>query len=549
MYYGFDIGGTKIALGVFDKDLKLQWETRVPTPRDSYDEFLTAIAALVAQADERFGVKGSVGIGIPGMPETDDGTLYAANVPAASGKPLRADLSALLERDVRLDNDANCFALSEAWDDEFRRYPLVMGLILGTGVGGGIVINGKPITGRSYITGEFGHIRLPVDALDVVGRDFPLTRCGCGQHGCIESYLSGRGFAWLYEHFYHQKLEAPQIITLWEQGDAQAREHVERYLDLLAVCLGNILTIVDPDLLVIGGGLSNFTAITEQLSGRLPRHLLPVARVPRIERARHGDAGGMRGAAFLRQRIFFRDRMMPEAMDKPRVVVLTGAGISAESGIQTFRAADGLWEEHRVEDVATPEGFARDPALVQAFYNARRRQLQQPEIAPNAAHLALAKLEEALGDRFLLVTQNIDNLHERAGNHNIIHMHGELLKVRCAWSGQVLEWKEDVLDEDRCHCCQFPSRLRPHVVWFGEMPLGMDEIYSALAMADVFIAIGTSGHVYPAAGFVHEARLQGAHTVELNLEPSQVGSEFEEKHYGLASEVVPAFVDKLLKGL
>lgn len=137
MYYGFDIGGTKIALGVFDKNLKLQWETRVPTPRESYDEFLTAIAALVAQADSRFGVKGSVGIGIPGMPETDDGTLYAANVPAASGKPLRADLSALLERDVRLDNDANCFALSEAWDDEFQHYPLVMGLILGTGVGEG----------------------------------------------------------------------------------------------------------------------------------------------------------------------------------------------------------------------------------------------------------------------------------------------------------------------------------------------------------------------------------------------------------------------------
>lgn len=157
----------------------------------------------------------------------------------------------------------------------------------------------------------------------------------------------------------------------------------------------------------------------------------------------------------LRQRIFFRDRMMPEAMDKPRVVVLTGAGISAESGIQTFRAADGLWEEHRVEDVATPEGFARDPALVQAFYNARRRQLQQPEIAPNAAHLALAKLEEALGDRFLLVTQNIDNLHERAGNRNVIHMHGELLKVRCAWSGQVLDWKEDVLDEDPATAASF----------------------------------------------------------------------------------------------
>ena len=250
----------------------------------------------------------------------------------------------------------------------------------------------------------------------------------------------------------------------------------------------------------------------------------------------------------LRQRLFFQNGV-PEAMDKPRVVVLTGAGISAESGIRTFRATDGLWEEHRVEDVATPEGFARDPQLVQAFYNARRRQLQQPDIKPNPAHLALAELELALGDRFLLITQNIDNLHERAGNHNIIHMHGELLKVRCAQSGQILEWTHDVTDQDKCHCCQFPAPLRPHVVWFGEMPLGMDDIYQALAMADVFIAIGTSGHVYPAAGFVHEARLHGAHTVELNLEPSQVGSEFEEKHYGLASKVVPEFVERLLKGL
>ena len=251
----------------------------------------------------------------------------------------------------------------------------------------------------------------------------------------------------------------------------------------------------------------------------------------------------------LRQRIFFRDRVMPEGMEKPRVVVLTGAGISAESGIRTFRAADGLWEEHRVEDVATPEGFARNPDLVQRFYNDRRRQLQSPDIAPNAAHLALATLEEALGDRFLLVTQNIDNLHERAGNRQIIHMHGELLKVRCASSGQVLDWTGDITPEDKCHCCQFPQALRPHVVWFGEMPLGMDEIYSALAMADVFIAIGTSGHVYPAAGFVHEAKLQGAHTVELNLEPSQVNSDFDEKHYGLASSVVPEYVDRMLKGL
>lgn len=250
----------------------------------------------------------------------------------------------------------------------------------------------------------------------------------------------------------------------------------------------------------------------------------------------------------FRQRIFERDRNIEIAQNPlPRVVVLTGAGISAESGIRTFRAEDGLWEDHKVEDVATPEGFTRDPERVQVFYNARRRQLQQPDIAPNAAHLALAKLEAALGDHFLLVTQNIDNLHERAGNHNIIHMHGELLKVRCTGSGQVVSWQDDVNPGDRCHCCQFPSTLRPHIVWFGEMPLQMDEIYTALSQADYFVAIGTSGHVYPAAGFVHEAKLQGAYTVELNLQPSQVGSEFEENDYGPASEVVPRFVQSLLR--
>ncbi|MBS0969921.1 NAD-dependent protein deacylase [Chimaeribacter arupi] len=250
----------------------------------------------------------------------------------------------------------------------------------------------------------------------------------------------------------------------------------------------------------------------------------------------------------FRSRIFHRDNMAVTEMKKPFVVVLTGAGISAESGIRTFRAADGLWEEHRVEDVATPEGFQRDPARVQAFYNARRQQLQQPAIAPNAAHLALAELEENLGDHFLLVTQNIDNLHERAGNQRVLHMHGELLKVRCTRSNQVIEWPGDLTVDDRCHCCQFPSPLRPHVVWFGEMPIGMDEIYQALAKADYFISIGTSGHVYPAAGFVHEARLSGAHTVELNLEPSQVESQFDERQYGLASEVVPAFVRQMIAG-
>lgn len=246
----------------------------------------------------------------------------------------------------------------------------------------------------------------------------------------------------------------------------------------------------------------------------------------------------------LRNRAFYIDRI--EHMKKVNIVVLTGAGISAESGIKTFRSSDGLWEEHRVEDVATPEGFARDPQLVQHFYNERRRQLQQGNIKPNAAHFALAQLEELLGDRFLLITQNIDNLHEKAGSKRVIHMHGELLKVRCTWSNQVIEWTGDLDVNERCHCCQFPQPLRPHIVWFGEMPLDMERIYQAIEGATIFISIGTSGHVYPAAGFVHEAKLHGAHTVELNLEPSQVESEFEEKHYGLASRVVVEYINNLI---
>ena len=299
MYYGFDIGGSKIALGVYDRCRRLQWETRIATPHGDYPAFLAAIRALVDEADSRFGEPGSVGIGIPGMPETEDGSLYAANLPAASGQPLKRDLSLLLGREVRMENDANCFTLSEAWDEEFRAYPLVMGLILGTGVGGGLVYNGKAVSGRRFITGEFGHMRLPVDALDIIGRDTPLIRCGCGKLGCMETLLSGGGFAWLYHRFYHQSLSAPEIIARWRQQDAQARAHVERFVDLLAVCLGNLLTAIDPDLLVLGGGLSNFSYLVEQLPQRLPEHLLPVAKVPRIEAARHGDAGGMRGAAFL----------------------------------------------------------------------------------------------------------------------------------------------------------------------------------------------------------------------------------------------------------
>ena len=228
------------------------------------------------------------------------------------------------------------------------------------------------------------------------------------------------------------------------------------------------------------------------------------------------------------------------------VVVATGAGISAESGIQTFRASDGLWEEHRIEDVASPEGFARNPALVYDFYNQRRRQVQAAAITPNAAHSALARFEHDLvqaGGEFLLVTQNVDNLHERAGSQALSHMHGELLKSRCVNSGLVFDWRQDLGFDSVCRCCQQRGNLRPHIVWFGEIPRGMSQIEAALERCDLFVSIGTSGNVYPAAGFRHLAQQAGATTVELNLD--RTGSVFDEHHYGPATQSVPAFFSNL----
>lgn len=228
------------------------------------------------------------------------------------------------------------------------------------------------------------------------------------------------------------------------------------------------------------------------------------------------------------------------------IVILTGAGISAESGIQTFRSEDGLWENEHVEDVATPEGYLRNPEFVQRFYNGLRCNLQSPQITPNAAHLALAKLEKEFSGTVNVVTQNVDNLHERAGSHNILHMHGELLTSRCIASGKTYRCLDELHEGDLCACCQPAQQLRPNIVWFGEMPLYMDEIDRLLKACDLFIAIGTSGVVYPAAGFVQQAAEYGAKTVEINLEPSAVQSQFEQKIYGSASHMVPQFVQTLL---
>ncbi len=229
------------------------------------------------------------------------------------------------------------------------------------------------------------------------------------------------------------------------------------------------------------------------------------------------------------------------------VVALTGAGISAESGISTFRTAEGLWENHPVAEIATPEGFDRNPPLVYEFYNQRRRQLLSDEIKPNPAHTALAKFEHEFNGSFLLVTQNVDNLHERAGSQNLLHMHGELLKMRCLNSEMVYDLRQDLNLDLECKCCRSPGNLRPHIVWFGEMPFHMNEINTALEACDIFIAIGTSGNVYPASGFYQKAKMRKATTVELNLEATD--SSFDDHIYGPASTVVPAYFEQLLRPL
>lgn len=232
------------------------------------------------------------------------------------------------------------------------------------------------------------------------------------------------------------------------------------------------------------------------------------------------------------------------------IVILTGAGISKESGLDTFRCEGGIWSKVRLEEVATPEGFIADPDLVHDFYNARRQGLSDPAIAPNAAHFALAALERHWPGRVLIVTQNIDDLHERAGSRNLIHMHGELLKMRCTHCGLPRHCSGDLSTDDVCPDCKRTGTLRPHIVWFGEIPLEMERIMTALLDCNLFVSIGTSGQVYPAAGFVAQVRRQGyAHTVELNLEPSQGATLFMERRDGPATETVPRFVSEILQGV
>ncbi len=240
---------------------------------------------------------------------------------------------------------------------------------------------------------------------------------------------------------------------------------------------------------------------------------------------------------------------MRRMKDIRNIVILTGAGISAESGVPTFRGPDGLWEGQRVEDVATPEAYARDPDLVLDFYDQRRANLAKVE--PNAAHRALGRLDAAWEGELLIVTQNVDDLHERGGVESkkggrLLHMHGELLSGWCLACNARGPVYGAMRDRPACAQCGERGHVRPDIVWFGEMPYRMEEIDAALSRCDLFVSIGTSGAVYPAAGFVQSAKYAGAQTLELNLDPSEGSVFFDESRMGRAGELVPEWVEKIL---
>ncbi|MDU8925182.1 N-acetylglucosamine kinase [Pasteurellaceae bacterium LIM206] len=300
MLYGFDIGGTKIELAVFNEKLEKQYSERVDTPKDSYETWLDTIVNLVKKADAKFGCKGSVGLGLPGFVNRETGIAEITNIRVADNKPILKDLSERLNREVRAENDANCFALSEAWDEENQQYPAVLGLILGTGFGGGMVFNGKIYSGQTGMAGELGHLQLNYHALKLLGWDkAPIYECGCGNRACLDTYLSGRGFEMLYRDLERKPLSAKEIIAAFYANDESAVRFVGIFVELCAISIGNIITVLDPYLMVLGGGLSNFDYLYEALPKALPKHLMRTAKVPVIKKAKYGDSGGVRGAAAL----------------------------------------------------------------------------------------------------------------------------------------------------------------------------------------------------------------------------------------------------------
>lgn len=299
-YYGLDIGGTKIELAVFNEKLEKLYSERIPTPQNSYEAWLQAVEKLVNNADQRFASKGTVGIGVPGFVNRDNGLAEISNIRVVDGKPIINDLSERLGREVRIENDANCFALSEAWDSENQHYSTVLGLIIGTGFGGGLVFDGKVHSGQIGMAGEVGHTQLNYHALTILGGDkAPIYDCGCGNRACLDTYISGRGFEWLYRDLQGESLPAKEIIERFYQQEPKTVAFVEQYIELMAASISNLITILDPDMIVFGGGLSNFDHIYQALPKALPKFLMSSAKVPVFKKAIHGDSGGVRGAAAL----------------------------------------------------------------------------------------------------------------------------------------------------------------------------------------------------------------------------------------------------------
>lgn len=299
-YYGIDIGGTKMELAVFDEQLTKLHTERIATPQTNYEDWLQAVENLVKNADDKFDTKGYVGLGLPGFVNTETGKAEITNIKVANGQSILQDLSTRLAREIRAENDANCFALSEAWDPSNQHYQSVLGLIIGTGFGGGLVFDGKVHSGHIGMAGEVGHIQLNYHALKLLGWDkAPIYQCGCGNHACLDTYLSGRGFEWLYRDFYGEDKNAQMIIANFYQGNPQAVDFVNKFVELMAISLANLITILDPDMIVFGGGLSNFDHLYTALPTALPKYLMRSAKVPAIKKAIYGDAGGSRGAAAL----------------------------------------------------------------------------------------------------------------------------------------------------------------------------------------------------------------------------------------------------------
>ncbi len=299
MLYGLDIGGTKIELAVFDEHQQSITSKRIPTPTDSYDAFLGSISQLITDMDKELSTHGKVGMGIPGFINPNSSLAQCANVPCTNGKPLQTDLEKILERPVKIENDANCFALSEAIGGAGDDVGTVLGLILGTGFGGGIVIDKKLHGGENNLAGEVGHTPLPWRVFQLASDDFPIVQCGCGMHGCLDTYLSGRGLELIYQYYSKQTLKGKDIVALYRNGGETANKAVQIYCELLASSLGSLINTLDPGTIVLGGGLSNFSELYELVPPLLSKYALNNGQLPAIKKAVFGDSGGVRGAAML----------------------------------------------------------------------------------------------------------------------------------------------------------------------------------------------------------------------------------------------------------